>query len=329
MTPQSGGGGELPPHQQPEFHERELLVAEPHFELVQDLLGPGVTLVERGRTRGIVRAEVEVTPGERFDLASTIDGVRKICAEKFHGFEPVLSPVHIVTTGQPNVIGNPQDAMPRGASDRFPERAGSEGEGVTVAVIDSGIELHDWLNGGYVAMPADFERTVTVRDEDEDVLGQQAGHGVFLAGLILRQAPGATVKVLRVSDSDGRADVDAVAAAIGRAAAGGADIVNLSLGCFTRHNNPPWTLVQAIAELPNSTAVVASAGNSSTSRSFWPGALPAVSGSARSRRTTGAGRSPRTRTAARGSTRTSLRPTCSAPSSTTRALPAISTARAG
>lgn len=269
----------FPPHQRPEFREREILVAEAHADVVeQELreLDAGATFVRKESRSGIVRLEIQVD--REFDVAAAIDHVRRSSAKRFDGFEPVLSPVHIVTTGQPNVRGNPKDALPRTVEVGLPARKSSEGEGVTVAVIDTGIAPHSWLRGGYVALPMDWEEPATVRYEDEEVLGEQAGHGVFLAGLVLEQAPGATVKVLKASDSNGRADIDAVAAAIARAAASDADIVSLSLGCFTRRNRPPWTLVQALADLPRTTAVVASAGNSSTSRSFWPGALARVVG---------------------------------------------------
>jgi hypothetical protein len=280
-TSQSKSSEGFAAFQRPEFRDSEILVAPAHVDLVEQELSelePSLRFARREATPGIVRLEISAEPGRSFDVSAAIDRVRERCAAKFGGFRPVLSPVHIFTVGQPNVVGNPREAMPQNVEKGLGERTSGEGEGVTVAVIDTGIELHDWLNGAYLAMPADFERTVTVRREGKDVLGEQAGHGNFLAGLVLRQAPGATVKVVKTSDSNGRADVDAVAAAIARAAAAGADIVNLSLGCFTRHDNPPWTLVQALAELPGTTAVVASAGNSSTSRSFWPGALPRVTG---------------------------------------------------
>jgi subtilisin family serine protease len=265
-------------YQEPEFPEEELLVAEQHVELVRaELTDLGVTAGEPSTAiAGVVRLPLQLGPyADRQKLGERIDEVRRNSARKFNGFQPLLSPVHQVTVGQPNIRGNPADARPHTVGQGLPARKSSEGAGVTVAIIDNGIVLHDWLNGGYIAMPSDFDE---LDEKKIDVLGEQAGHGVFLAGLVLQHAPGATVRVYRTSDRDGRAPIDEVAEAIERAGAGRADIINLSLGCFTRNNQPPWTFVRALAGLPTTTAVVASAGNSSTSRLFWPGALPRVTG---------------------------------------------------
>jgi hypothetical protein len=272
--PPSGWNDELPPHQNPQFRQDALLVAPPYVDLVlEEVSDPGITLAVRDRRAPFVRIDVEVSEGVVFDAAATVDRIRARFAPMF---EPVLSPVHVLTNGQPNVIGNPRQALPQPATDELPPRAGAAGAGITVAVIDNGIEAHDWLNGGYAAMPVDFEHEKTVDFEGRAALGPQAGHGVFLAGLVLQHAPGATVKIVRTANAWGQSDVDDVAAAILRVADLGVDVINLSLGAFTRNNRPPWALASAIAALPRSTAVVASAGNSGTHRAFWPAALPHV-----------------------------------------------------
>ena len=220
-----------------------------------------------------MRVDVDAAPGSAFDVGAAVDRVR----DRFKSvFEPVLSPVHVLTNGQPNVMGNPRQALPQPSSDELAPRAGNAGEGITIAIIDSGIEPHHWLNGGYVALPTDFERTLTVEHNSRPVLGPQAGHGVFLAGLALQHAPGVTVKVVRTANSWGQSDVDDVAAAILRVAASGADI-HLSLGAFTRNNRPPWALSRALDALPRENyRRRGRPGICRPSARFWPGAMPGV-----------------------------------------------------
>jgi subtilisin family serine protease len=272
--PQSGWNDEFEPHQNPQFRADALLVAPHYVDLViEELTGPGVTLTPRDRRAPIVRVDVQAAPDSGFDVGEAVDRVRS----RFkHAYEPILSPVHVMTSGQPNLTGNPQHALPQRATAPLPPRDGSAGGGITIAIIDNGVTPHDWLDGGYLALPADFEHGVTVDLDGREVLGPQSGHGVFLAGLALQQAPGASVKIVRTADNWGQSDIDDVAAAILRVAAHGADVINLSLGAFTRNNRPPWALQRALGALPHRTAVVASAGNSSTQRAFWPAALPRV-----------------------------------------------------
>lgn len=108
-----------------------------------------------------------------------------------------------------------------------------DGSGVTVAVIDSGVDLaHEDLAGRLVA-GRDF-----VDDDDEP---QDAnGHGTHVAGIIAAArgngrgivgvAPGARIMPLRVLDATGSGLVEDVVAAVRWAIEHDADVVNLSLG---------------------------------------------------------------------------------------------------
>ncbi len=117
-----------------------------------------------------------------------------------------------------------------------------------------------------------------MRDRD-----RQAGHGTFVAGVLLRHAPGVTIRHHRSLSSLGLTDDVTVATALRQvhrnAAARGErlDVVVLTAGCHTADDRCPPVLAREIAR-HRDTIVVASAGNNGTSRPFWPAALPSVIG---------------------------------------------------
>jgi hypothetical protein len=193
-----------------------------------------------------------------------------------HGYRPRLSLRHVLAVGQPNVVGNAIGPPTPAEDPGWPARAGKTTRPVLVAIVDTWMGHHPWIAGAYLAAPEDVLTEFAVRVDGEKRFGIQAAHALFLVGLVLRQAPGATIRVLRTADHNGSSEVHRVAEAISTAARLGADVINLSLGCHTTHDLPPWTLQDAIADVPPTTAIVAAAGNRSTSRAFWPAALPRV-----------------------------------------------------
>src|SRR5437763_15771207 len=107
------------------------------------------------------------------------------------------------------------------------------GHGVTVAVIDSGVDLHHEDLAGQLVPGHDFV------DDDDDP--QDAyGHGTHVAGIIgaiadnrrgiAGVAPGAKLMPVRVLDATGSGSLDNVVAGIRWAVAHGAKVLNLSLG---------------------------------------------------------------------------------------------------
>jgi membrane-anchored mycosin MYCP len=112
-----------------------------------------------------------------------------------------------------------------------------------------------------------------------------AGHGLFISGLIAKRAPNCALETYGVLDeNDGRASVWEVAKAIASLAAS-CDVINLSLSCFTKDDDPPFALRRAIERVGPDVVVVAAAGNhgavppgdilSPTSQS-WPAAFDRV-----------------------------------------------------
>ncbi|HSG87038.1 MAG TPA: S8 family serine peptidase [Candidatus Limnocylindrales bacterium] len=120
---------------------------------------------------------------------------------------------------------------PFGRLDREWAWGGSDGTGVTVAIIDSGIERDHPDVGGRlvrsVVVELDEDGEPVVRDDVEarDVVG----HGTACAGIIHGLAPGADLLSVRVLGPDNRGKGAVFAAGLSWAIEAGAGVVNLSL----------------------------------------------------------------------------------------------------
>lgn len=146
---------------------------------------------------------------------------------------------------------------------------GLTGEGVKVAIIDTGIDLsHPEFNGVKIQW-ADLVNHKTEAYDDH-------GHGTHVAGIIAAQgtwntvwsgfrlkgiAPGVSLIIIKAMDSNGNGDESRVASGITTAVSAGADIIVLSLGGQTRAvfgTNTENAVKNAISK---GVYVVAAAGN--------------------------------------------------------------------
>ncbi|SEG14852.1 Subtilase family protein [Thermomonospora echinospora] len=182
-----------------------------------------------------------------------------------------------VVYGQPmwwsGPAGRPRPAGPVPA----PSAAAPPRRDVTVAVLDTGLSAHPWYEDtDWYAEQR--EEVAEVLDADLDFkLDAQAGHGTFIAGVVLRHAPSARIRARRVIGGDGVGDeLGVVRALTWLADWGRADVVNLSLGCYTFDDRPSPVLARALAALGRDTVVVACAGNAAGDRPFWPAAFEPV-----------------------------------------------------
>src|SRR5262245_36260100 len=124
---------------------------------------------------------------------------------------------------------------------------------VRVGVVDTGMFAHPDLAGRWGHAGGDIV--------DSAELCHAAGHGVFISGLILTRAPNCDLEVFGVlNENDGTASIWDVAKAIASLATS-CDILNLSLSCFTKDDEPPFTLRRAIERIGPDVVVVAAAGN--------------------------------------------------------------------
>ncbi|HEX9043634.1 MAG TPA: S8 family serine peptidase [Candidatus Limnocylindrales bacterium] len=107
---------------------------------------------------------------------------------------------------------------------------GSDGSGMRVAIVDSGVEKDHPAVGGKLtrSMRVELEDDEPVVLEDREPI-DVVGHGTACAGIIHSIAPGAELVSIRVLGPDNRAKGTAFAAALAWAIDAGAQVVNLSL----------------------------------------------------------------------------------------------------
>jgi len=117
---------------------------------------------------------------------------------------------------------------------------GSGGNGITVAVLDTGVTKHPDLK---ISVCKDATRGRFIQNGCND----NNGHGTFVAGIIAANggddgrgitgvAPGANIMAIKVCDADGSCWSDDIAAGIRYAADNGANIISMSFG--SSRNDP-------------------------------------------------------------------------------------------
>ncbi|MBI3268600.1 MAG: S8 family serine peptidase [Planctomycetes bacterium] len=154
---------------------------------------------------------------------------------------------------------------------------GTGGEGVTIAVLDTGIDSRHRNLSGQVLSGIDL---VNVRGAAAD----DSGHGTAMAGLIAARtmdggagivgvAPSSKLLSVKVADHQGNASVADLATGITQAVARGARILNLSLGCRVGSR----TLAAAVEyALARGALLVAAVGNDNVNTPLYPAAYPGV-----------------------------------------------------
>jgi subtilisin family serine protease len=114
----------------------------------------------------------------------------------------------------------------------------SAGNGVTIAVLDTGVDpqhpaIATHLVQGYDFVDGDANATDQPDGIDNDGDGQideAYGHGTHVTGILALTAPGASLMPIRVLDADGHGTIATVATGIQYALDHGARVLSLSLG---------------------------------------------------------------------------------------------------
>jgi len=177
-------------------------------------------------------------------------------------------------SGRPTLAEGGHTVFPEATPPVLTRSSEDAGLGVVVGVLDAKISNHDYLTGGFLASPDALEYLPSGK-----TLSNGSGHATFVAGLILQQAPAATVHVKQVLNDEGICDSITLHDAIIDLAQQPIDILNLSLGCTTADNRAPFAVRRALerfrAARPHA-IVLAAAGNHPNGHRFWPAALPGV-----------------------------------------------------
>jgi subtilisin family serine protease len=267
------------------FQGDEIIVAHPHLDQVREVLrlaGAHPGDVERSSALGLARLtlpdteqaaeavrtfliseSIDPPPGRPTDRSvdRLLTGLRAFFAARHAGWTPTMGKNRLVgaVNGGGGAISHGGGGTPTPEIGRaLPPRGTGPGQNVRVGVLDTGLAPQPWLGGGWVAGYSD-------RLPKAATYGEGAGHATFVTGLVLSQAPGATVVVRKVltQDEEGEysADCWTVANAIVEMGRTGIDILNLSLVCYTEDGQPPLLLSTAISRLDRDIVVVAAAGN--------------------------------------------------------------------
>jgi thermitase len=133
--------------------------------------------------------------------------------------------------GQKNIPGQNAKIWDKIGLTRATRLAPKAGQGVIIAVIDTGIDLTHPAFQGVLTDPSTWWDWVSGDAKPQDEAGGASyGHGTSVAGIALQVAPNAKLMPLRVLGADGMGETANVIAAIDWAVAKGARIINLSLG---------------------------------------------------------------------------------------------------
>lgn len=234
---------------------------------------------------GVVAGIHEVTAGE--DQPEEADPVERLMAAlrsssrvRWDGWVPTMGKNRVVMGGQAMPYFSPKDE-PDGPIDgpaRLPAPVGvtsDDGSGVVIGVLDTRVIRHPAFADA-VRFLGDSETT------SDQVTQAWQGHGTFVTGLIHAHAPGASIVAKAgLTRDDGLATAWEAAKGMVRLVAAGADVINVSLGCVTTDNVPPFAVRAAVERLRDRVVLVAAAGNYDhdqdvTSPPSWPAALDGV-----------------------------------------------------
>ncbi|MBB4961792.1 S8 family serine peptidase [Micromonospora polyrhachis] len=234
-----------------------------------------VTNAERGVTAAAERARIKLThrrsfqvllPGMAIEVpANQVDALRRL---------PGVKAVHAITTFQARTVDSvPLVGAPEVWQRKDPAGNPARGGGVTVAVVDTGVDYrHPALGGGFgpghkVAGGYDFV------NDDADPMDDHS-HGTHVAGIVAGSgaggdkavtgvAPDATLTAYKVLDAGGSGTsediIAGIEAAVDPANPYRADVVNMSLGGFGDGTDPVGLAASRAAK--SGVVVVAAAGN--------------------------------------------------------------------
>ncbi len=197
----------------------------------------GLTILERIEGTGIARARIPQGTNVAQILAALGTDPDVVQSEpNFLLQTPEVAQKTVIFIDQKTVIfidgSSPAAYFDQSAGERIGLAAAhriARGAGVTVAVIDTGVDrAHPALRNRLA--PGMFDFVEEDADPSEVAGGPGFGHGTFVAGIVALVAPEAKILPLRAFTAEGVSTSFTVARAIRHALAQGAQVLNLSFG---------------------------------------------------------------------------------------------------
>ena len=143
---------------------------------------------------------------------------------------------------------------------------GYKGNGVTIAIMDSGCIQHDDLKNNIIG-----GKNFTSEDNgNQDIYTDYKGHGTHCAGIIagngkiMGVAPNAKLLILKVLEKNGNGNLQSLYDAINYAISQKVDIISMSLGCSLNVSEIHTIIKKAV---DNNIMIVCASGNSGDNNS--------------------------------------------------------------
>jgi subtilisin family serine protease len=263
----------------PEFEPGVVLVRLSPGSLVSDINNDFGTSLLPGNavpSRDIYLLSLPAGESESTYVGLLSDDPRIVSAD-FNYYSSDINPAGSTRRMYLSVRREEYDADPVPAALALPDALkASQGAGVVIAVLDTGIDrTHPLLAGrvapggfNFLSNSTDTSDLPAGLDTDQDGLPDElAGHGTIVSGLALRVAPGARLLPIKVMDSDGYSTAFRLAQGVYHAIDLRAGVINISMGMTA--DTP--VLREAInAASRAGVIVVAAAGNADTSAPDFP-----------------------------------------------------------